>query len=166
MNRILFGLAVICGASAFAADPKADMLKHLEASKSFTMDVANAMSVTGYTAKAEDKVEPPDRTFGEIMVHIAQSTYGACAAIAGEKAPAPPSAADKTAVVQFVSQAFDTCLKATAKEETLERMVKRGANEVSVREILWGTLVHDAHHRGQVEVYLRLQGVKPPAYRF
>jgi len=151
----------------FAADPKADLIKHLNASKSFSLDVANAMPDAGYTFKAEDKVEPPDRTLGEIMLHIGQSTYSYCGAVSGNKPPAPPaSAADKKAVVQYISDSFDSCVKAAEAEESLERMIKRGNNDVPARDLFWGMLAHDAHHRGQVEVYLRLKGIKPPAYRF
>ena len=27
-------------------------------------------------------------------------------------------------------------------------------------------ITHTAHHRGQAEVYLRVKGIKPPAYTF
>jgi uncharacterized damage-inducible protein DinB len=33
------------------------------------------------------------------------------------------------------------------------------------REVLLAMYVHVAHHRGQAEIYLRDQGVKPPKYR-
>jgi uncharacterized damage-inducible protein DinB len=33
-------------------------------------------------------------------------------------------------------------------------------------EWLWSYFTHTAHHRGQAEVYLRLKGIKPPAYTF
>lgn len=165
MKKTIFALLV--GAVALsAADPKADLIKHLNASKAFSLDVANAMPAEAYTFQAEDKVQPPDRTFGEIMLHIGQSTYSYCGAVSGMKAPAAPAASDKTAVTQYISDAFDSCVKAASAEENLERMVKRGNNELAVREIFWAMLTHDAHHRGQMEVYLRLKGVKPPAYRF
>ena len=42
MKRTLFVL--LAGAAALsAADPKADLIKHLNASKAFSVDVANAM---------------------------------------------------------------------------------------------------------------------------
>ena len=36
----------------------------------------------------------------------------------------------------------------------------------SKRELVLGMFTHTAHHRGQAEVYLRANGIKPPAYRF
>jgi uncharacterized damage-inducible protein DinB len=33
-------------------------------------------------------------------------------------------------------------------------------------EWLWAYFTHTAHHRGQLEVYLRLKGIKPPDYEF
>ncbi len=165
MKRTLFVL--LAGAAALsAADPKADLIKHLNASKAFSFDVANAMPAEFFNFQAEDKVQPPDRTFGEIMLHIGQSTYSYCSAVSGTKPPAAPAATDKAAVTQYISDAFDSCVKAATAEESLERVVKRGNNELAVRELFWSALSHDAHHRGQVEVYLRLKGVKPPAYRF
>jgi uncharacterized damage-inducible protein DinB len=33
-------------------------------------------------------------------------------------------------------------------------------------EWLWAYFTHTAHHRGQLEVYLRLKSIKPPDYVF
>jgi uncharacterized damage-inducible protein DinB len=37
---------------------------------------------------------------------------------------------------------------------------------MSGRERLWAYFTHTAHHRGQAEVYLRVNGIKPPDYQF
>jgi uncharacterized damage-inducible protein DinB len=39
-------------------------------------------------------------------------------------------------------------------------------HQMSGRERLWAYFTHTAHHRGQAEVYLRVNGIKPPDYRF
>jgi uncharacterized damage-inducible protein DinB len=158
----------LLGAGASAADLKSDLAKHWAKSKEFTLEVAKAMPDDGYAFRAEDKVQPPDRTFGEVMVHIGQSQFNACSAIAGTKPPAPPAnAADKSAVMQYVSDSFDACAKALdGVDEEMSKMVKRGNAETPVREVMAATMVHTSHHRGQSEVYLRLKGVRPPAYRF
>jgi uncharacterized damage-inducible protein DinB len=33
------------------------------------------------------------------------------------------------------------------------------------RDVLLAMYVHVAHHRGQAEIYLRDNGIKPPSYR-
>ena len=37
---------------------------------------------------------------------------------------------------------------------------------MNARELTLGVMTHMAHHRGQVEVYLRVKGIKPPTYKF
>jgi uncharacterized damage-inducible protein DinB len=41
-----------------------------------------------------------------------------------------------------------------------------GRKDCIGRQILLGMFAHTAHHRAQLEVYLRLKGIVPPAYTF
>jgi uncharacterized damage-inducible protein DinB len=41
-----------------------------------------------------------------------------------------------------------------------------GRKEANGRQIALAMLVHTAHHRAQLEVYLRLKGIEPPVYTF
>jgi len=53
----------------------------------------------------------------------------------------------------------------TLTEEQLERAHDSPDGHVPGREILLALFVHVAHHRGQAEIYLRDQGIRPPGYR-
>ena len=39
-------------------------------------------------------------------------------------------------------------------------------HEQEYRELTQAVAMHMAHHRGQIEVYLRLKDIKPPDYKF
>ena len=49
------------------------------------------------------------------------------------------------------------------KEDTLERRVKPFGAEQKVSSVIQSIAEHEIHHRGQLYVYLRLMGLKPPA---
>ena len=45
------------------------------------------------------------------------------------------------------------------------RLLMLGAHLGRVNGILLAMYIHVAHHRGQAEIYLRDNGIKPPPYR-
>lgn len=139
--------------------------KHWNTSKEFTIAVAQAMPEANYGFKPN----PEEMSFSEVMTHIGASNAGACAAAGGEKSPLPrPANADKATAVKYLNDTFDYCAKIVGglTEEGLDKMIGPEGRQVTVRERLWGTFTHTAHHRGQAEVYLRVKEVKPPAYKF
>jgi uncharacterized damage-inducible protein DinB len=50
--------------------------------------------------------------------------------------------------------------------EKLDAVVGTANRKMTGFEWLWAYFTHTAHHRGQLEVYLRLKGIKPPDYVF
>ncbi|HUS05820.1 MAG TPA: DinB family protein [Bryobacteraceae bacterium] len=144
---------------------KDEFVKHLTTSKAFTLDVANAMPAESY----DFKPNPEEMSYGELMVHIAQSQSNAFARATGGKSPlAKPAVLDKATVVKYLTDAFDYCLKSLGDMEAdgAEKMSGPEGKQMSARETMWAYFTHTAHHRGQAEVYLRVKGIKPPAYRF
>jgi uncharacterized damage-inducible protein DinB len=152
------------------------LMKHWKTSGEFTLAVAKTMPAESYTFRPN----PEEMNFGQLMVHIASADFGACANASGRARPAlPPSFAawakspnsvdvDKETAIQFLSDSFDFCNKAVAAmtPERLDTVTGPPARNLTGFEWLWAYFTHTAHHRGQAEVYLRVKGIKPPAYTF
>ena len=70
--------------------------------------------------------------------------------------------------MQFLNDSFIFCNQAiaTMTPEKLDAQAGPDNRRMSGFEWLWAYFTHTAHHRGQLEVYLRLKGIKPPDYEF
>lgn len=154
--------------TAFAADEAkspskygAEFVKHWANAKDLTLAVADAMPADDYGFKPN----PEEMSFGEQVAHIALANFGYCARAAGTKSTATkPETYDKATVTKLVGESFNYCAGVITPltDDQLNEM--RG--QMSVRELTEGVVMHMAHHRGQIEVYLRLKGIKPPTYKF
>jgi len=156
----LAALPVLAADSAASSDKFVqDFSKHWAIAKQLTLDVANAMPESDYSFKPN----PEEMSFGEQMVHIAAANYSYCSRAKGEKSPfSKPATSDHAAAVQALTSSFDYCSDAVQGAKDLDAM----KGPMDVREIMLGAYAHMAHHRGQAEVYLRVKGIKPPAYKF
>jgi uncharacterized damage-inducible protein DinB len=142
-----------------------EVMKHWESSKSLSLAVADAMPADSYSFKATES----EMSFGEQMNHIAQANGSYCSAALGVKNPiAKPADATKTTAIQNLTASYDFCMGGLSKldDKGLQETVTRSGSVVSKFELFWGGFTHAAHHRGQAEVYLRLKGITPPAYKF
>lgn len=72
----------------------------------------------------------------------------------------------KAAVEQLVAQAFDYAIESVRAfdADKLNEKVTFFAGPLSKRQIMNLLNDHQTHHRGQLVVYLRMNGIKPPAY--
>ena len=159
---------------ALHAEPGFDkeFKKDWQTSKQFTLAVAEAMPAEKYGYK----VSSEEMSFAALMLHIATSQAFRFAQIAGTPMPfeAPksiPKDSAKEFVMKLLAQSFDYCIAQldAFPPERLERLYKVDWYErpdVTGRQLVLGMFVHTAHHRGQAEVYLRANGIQPPAYRF
>ena len=137
--------------------------------KAFTLAVADAMPAERY----QFRPTPEEMTFGDLMIHIAYANAVWFQNVTGAKytdAP-PPEGADKATALRWLNETFDFCLarldKITPEQAAREhRSVWPGRTSVTGREILLSMLLHTAHHRGQAEVYLRLNHIRPPVYTY
>ena len=122
---------------------------------------------------------PEEMSFGHVIAHIAAANAGACAVASGMQRPAAPgnladllkdehSDVDRETALSYLTATFDFCNKAVASmtPAKLDAVVGPGARKMTGFEWLWAYFTHTAHHRGQVEVYLRVKGIKPPDYVF
>lgn len=117
------------------------------------------------------------RTFAQQAKHLAAVIYIAAAAAKEEKPPVdlgsgengPDSIASKEQIVKFVEDAFAYAHKVmgTLTEKNQLDMVKSpfGGPDVARAGIAATTVWHSFDHYGQMVVYLRMNGVVPPASR-
>ncbi len=164
--KILIAIGALAALPALAQDQVIkELTKHWSTSKTFTLAVANAMPDATYSFKAT----PEEMSFGEMVVHIASANNYYCASAAGTKSPfVKPATNDKATATKLLAQSFDFCIAAVSamKAADLNKMTGPEGKQSSVRELVLGGFTHTAHHRAQLEVYLRLKGIKPPDYQF
>jgi uncharacterized damage-inducible protein DinB len=139
--------------------------KHWQVAKEFTLAVAEAMPADSY----DFKPNPEQLTFGRLMTHIGAQNSDSCAT-ATHTTPLPePAMHDKTTALKYLVDTFDKCAKdldAVPPELLDKEAYKFRDQPVLGYEALWYAFTHMAHHRGQAEVYLRVKGLKPPAWQF
>lgn len=140
------------------------LVKHWETSKELSVAVAEAMPEDGYSFKAS----PPEKTFGEQINHIAAANSFYCAAALGSKNAPPGDDNSRSSAIQNLFKSYDYCIGGLKgmTDADLEKTVPVRKNEATRFELFWGAFTHAAHHRGQVEVYLRLKNITPPDYKF
>ena len=105
-------IALACSAvtlPAYSQDfVKDTLLKHLKTSKDFTVKVAEAMPEADY----DFKLTPPQMSFAEQMIHIAQAQDFFLSYLAGEKVgDAKPASKSKADVVVFLKASFDKAIE-------------------------------------------------------
>lgn len=117
------------------------------------------------------------RTFAQQVKHVAAVNYYVGAAILGEKPPAevgnpekgPDSLKTKAEIIAYLKGSFEYSRKAiqglTPKNGT--RSVKNPFGEGTMTPLGMATLLafHGMDHYGQMVVYLRMNGIIPPASR-
>jgi uncharacterized damage-inducible protein DinB len=172
MKRL--GLVSMFLAAAASAQPRAELLpmndfvEQWKISKQFTLAVAEKMPAEYYSFKPTDE----QFSFAEQLAHLASASMYRFAQLTGDQLKPPPSDMSKPAVIRLLNQSFDYVL-AKLPGITPEQMTGKtfdvkweGRPVANGRDMMLNMFMHVAHHRAQAEVYLRLKGVQPPAYRF
>jgi len=181
---VIVVVGAACGASACgggearpAAEattaPASSVLMQLradwQAQKDMMMKIADAMpdSKFGY------KSTPPQRNYGEQVMHVALTNVELLKVLGG-KAAAPgftaESAKTKADILKALADSYDygTALLDEQSEPTVLQLVKdspRWLGPASGARIVWTLLAHTMDIYGQMAVYLRLNGIVPPASR-
>jgi uncharacterized damage-inducible protein DinB len=155
---------LLFAANAAAAPPDAsgEYSKHFAALGKLSVAVAQAMPPEKYSFRPH----PDSMNFGELMSHIAKTNYQFCAGLKDSASPAFPSATDKDGIVKFLSDSFEYCSAVipNLSSEQMNQMHSSPDGRLPGREVLLAMYIHIAHHRGQAEIYLRDNGIKPPSY--
>jgi hypothetical protein len=117
------------------------------------------------------------RTFAQQATHTAAVIYSVAAAILGEKNPTdmgtsengPASIKTKEDVVKYLKDAFAYGHKAlktiTAESYTTRVPSPFGQGQTAVGSLAGIVTWHSFDHYGQMVVYLRMNGIVPPASR-
>jgi uncharacterized damage-inducible protein DinB len=116
------------------------------------------------------------RTFGQQIKHVAAVNYELGAAILDEKPPVdigneagPASMTSKVDILKYLKDSFAYVHKAvqSINEKNLTGTVKSPFGEGKVTRLSLATSVswHGYDHYGQMVVYLRMNGIVPPASR-
>ncbi|HXE14511.1 MAG TPA: DinB family protein [Bryobacteraceae bacterium] len=165
----LAGLAIFALFAGFASAQSDNSLvdilvKHWQTSKDFTLAVADKMPDNEYSYKAT----PIEMSFGEMVSHIGDANINYCSVALGEKPQAKGTDFSKAGAEKHLTDSFDFCITGLKKmsNEDLKKMVGKAPRQSTAFEALWGAFTHTAHHRAQLEVYLRLKGIAPPNYKF
>jgi uncharacterized damage-inducible protein DinB len=117
---------------------------------------------------------PAQMTFGQLVVHIAQTNFALCSGISGKPAPFTIAALQKMtatdtkeALVQSARQSFDYCREVLAKvdDSRLSDQIKMfGRDTGQSRGGAIVALAADwADHYSTAATYLRLNGILPPS---
>lgn len=121
------------------------------------------------------KPTPAQRSYGEQIMHVVQANQF-MAGVLGGKTPAPAinlKAATKAEVMTALRQSMDSwelVLKEFTDQQLNERVAAGGfmgpsATSASRLRLIYGSMQHTYDIYGQMVVYLRLNGIVPPASR-
>ena len=160
---VVFVLSIIAARTACAADPPAaEYARHLNALGELSVAVAQTMPAEKYGFKPH----PESMSFGELMEHIATTNYQFCAGLSDAKTPALPRPTEKDGIVRFLGDSFQYCSGVIngLNDQQLAAAHDSPDGHMPGRDILLAMYIHVAHHRGQAEIYLRDEGIRPPRY--
>ena len=135
-------------------------------SMEYTLEVAEAMPAEYYDFKPTEE----QMTFREQLLHMAGNmNWLSRSYFEGETLPYDLKKGDcsKEELLTILKEAY-TKTGASVKgvtQEALEEKVDFFAGPKTKRQIINLMNDHSTHHRGQILIYLRLKGIKPPRYR-
>lgn len=159
---VLIPIFLAANAAAAPPDASGEYSKHFAALAKLSVAVARAMPPEKYSFRPH----PDSMNFGELMFHIASTNYQFCAGLKDSAPPTFPSATDKGSIVKFLSDSFAYCSAVipSLNNEQMNQTHSSPDGRLPGREVLLAMYIHVAHHRGQAEIYLRDNGIKPPSY--
>lgn len=183
-------MGALCSLLLLAVAAGAQETKHKEERRTVTMVLDRTVSnleqefVPAAEAMPEDKFDfaPTNgefknvRTFAQQIKHVAAVNYELGGAILQEKPPSeingeagPASVTTKADVLKYLKDSFAYVHKAiaTINEKNVVETVRSPFGEGKVSRLGLATTVawHGYDHYGQMVVYLRMNGIIPPASR-
>ncbi|WP_104733870.1 DinB family protein [Hanstruepera ponticola] len=147
-----------------------DYLERLENSRKYLILVAENMPEEQYNFKAS----PESMSFAENLMHIAWAMDWHCQTLLGDRkarnwetdTELKVANKSKQEMLAAVNKTFDETIKFIRRFNTNkfnDRLDYLGLNRTK-RQIFLLLADHITHHRGQMLVYMRLNGIKPPRY--
>jgi len=167
VNRIqtLTFMGTLLGAAALnAQNPLSTDLKNsYNGIKGTITKAAEEMPEADYSFKAS----PMERTYGEIVGHIADVQFALCGNAQGEqKKSDSASKTSKADLVAALKASFDYCDAAydgTTDADAAKMVTMFGPRKATKLAVLNFNIAHDNEMYGQMVVYLRIKGLVPPS---
>ena len=184
LSAIGLSLAIIgCGGAAPppqeaapAAEPatapggaavRADLIKDWERQKATLVAIADAMPEDKFSFKST----PAQRSYAEHIMHVATVNVDILKLVGGQ-APPPTftaeSAKTKADILKALGESYDhgIALLNEQTDATITETIEAAFLGPSTRaRVFWFLLGHSMDSYGQLAVYLRLNGIVPPASR-
>lgn len=179
MKKITLSLLLICSfvitshlsAQSLPIDSlKNQLVKEWQRSKDYTDSYLETMPADKYSFKAVDSI----RSFAQQMLHLAQANVFLVSAgiksdniFDGMDLEHASGAQTKDSVKYYVDKSYDyviSTLQNTSGQQLLSNTSLFGM-QMPGYLVFMKTLEHQAHHRGQTTIYIRLQGIRPPNER-
>ena len=135
-------------------------------SKDLMLEYAELMPEEQYDFKPTEE----EMSFKRLVIHIMQNMlwistdYLDASPFKNDIRKADPSKEELIAILQNGFSHVEKTLKAV-KPHRLREKVDFFAGEKNILQMLELLDDHMTHHRGQLSVYLRLNGIKPPQYK-
>src|SRR6188508_548972 len=161
LSILLFSALTLQGQESLLEDYKFKWKNATE----YTLVFARAMPEEEYSFKPA----PEEMTFGEQLKHIAGNmVWLSSSYLNGAKTTLDPMNAgtSKKEIIAILEKSF--AYAAVTVDHLNEKMLSQNVNFtagiMTKRRILLLMTDHVTHHRGQLVVYMRLNGIKPPDY--
>jgi uncharacterized damage-inducible protein DinB len=168
---LLLSLPAFVSAQALTTDDiKQQFIKDWERSRAYTIDYLNTMPADKYSFKAVDSI----RSFAQQMLHLASANLGLVnmgtgvqPTFVGRGLENRTSAQTKDSVMYYVTASYDYAINAVKELDVSKygELVGQGNNKTTRYAWILKGLEHQAHHRGQTTIYIRLLGIRPPNER-
>lgn len=158
-TALLFAVAI----PLFGQQPTitSEVKQNYQRTKDLILRAADKMPEDGYNMKAT----PAERTYAEMLGHIAQAHMMVCGGIFGQPGRANTAKTAKADVIAELKRSFDLC------DRAYDFLNEQNMSVVGGSEFMGGTMVgrlyanviHDNEMYGTMAVYLRLKGIVPPS---
>ncbi len=164
----LFIFLILVGQLTAQPDPfVADFLLRWNNAKVYSLEVIEAMPERHFDYRPRKE----EMRFGEQAMHMVANIYNLTNRYIQmdtvyQKPVAPASEMTKQEILNWVNKAFDDAASSIEKIDArdLDTITDFFAGPISKRRVVMLLNDHQAHHRGQMVVYLRLKGIVPPKY--
>lgn len=163
--RVLFVAALLTPGVAFAQqNPLSGHTKFVYGMlKQMILKSAEKMPEENYKFKPTEVV----RSYGQVLLHVADGQYRHCSAVLGEAEPAPvdKTKESKKDVVAALETAFAYCDKAygASTDVTGAEVTDLHGMKMPRLGILQINNLHTAEHYGNLVTYMRMKGIVPPS---
>lgn len=168
MKKIILFTCLILAVSIIFAQNNyiTEAQQRLKNSIETTLAIADMMPEEHYDFKPTEE----EMSFKEQLLHIIGNVNWLTSSyLGGKKLEADLKKKDytKAEVINILNTGFANATEAlmNIKPEQLEESVQFFAGPMTKRQIMTLLNDHHTHHRGQIIVYLRLNGIKPPQYK-